>query len=220
VDDVLTGNSSVLFLFIFLLPGFLGLLVYGALREGKAMQNFDRVIIAFVLALVSSLCVFMGSLLLHLVFGTPVIPMIPAFKLSNTTSAPDVLGLMVNVGLFASSVVAVLLSFAVAILNNANVIQNKLIRMKLSNKRSNNDVWSDVFYKLRGYWVRLEFKDGRSLTGWTESYSASGEPRELFIANATWSHVDETGKVIAVDIEGPGVYVPDLGEISNIAILS
>jgi len=220
VDDVLTPNSSVLFLFIFLLPGFLGLLVYGSLREGKAVSNFDRVIIAFVLALVSSLCVFMGSLLLHLIFGTAVIPMIPAYKLSSTTSAPDVLGFMVNVGLFASSVVAVLLSFAAAVLNNANVIQNQLIRMKLSNKRSNNDVWSDVFYKLRGYWVRLEFKDGRSLTGWTESYSASGEPRELFIANATWSHVDETGKVISVDIEGPGVYIPDLGEISNIAILS
>jgi hypothetical protein len=207
MEDMLKADPSVLFLFLYLLPGFLGMVVYGYFREGRPIQNFDRVVIAFVLALVSNLAV-------HLTFGGPFVP-------ASQTASPDiVLRTMVNVNLLLSSVAAVLIATIVAMLNNHDLIHKALIRLKISNRRSNNDVWYDVFYRHRAYWVKLEFKDGRSLVGWAQYYSASGSPRELFVADAVWSLPNEAGDIIAVDIAGPGVYIPNLEEISTIAILN
>jgi len=210
MDELLPANSAVLFLFLYLLPGFLGVVVYGYLREGKPTENFDRVVIAFALALVSGICV-------HAVFQMPVVPLQPG---QPNPELGIVLQSMANLDLLARSVVAAAIAATAAFLNNWDLIHKALIFLNLSNKRSNNDVWYDVFYRHKGYWVRLEFKDGRFLVGWTKFYSASGAPRELFISDAMWARPDDSGNLISMDVVGPGVYIPDLNEISSIAILN
>jgi hypothetical protein len=193
MDDVLTANSPVLFLFLYLLPGFLGMVVYGYFREGKPIQNFDRVVIAFVLALLSAICV-------HIIFGAPFVPV---STVTNSTPPAVVLQTMINLNLLETSIAAAIIAMAAALINNRDVIHKALIFLKVSNKTSDNDVWYDVFFRHRGFWVRLEFKDGRSLIGWPVFYSDSGSPRELFIADATWLRMNEAGEVISVDIDGP-----------------
>jgi hypothetical protein len=85
---------------------------------------------------------------------------------------------MINLNLLETSIAAAIIATNAALLNNRDVIHKLLIFLKISNKRSNSDVWYDVFYRNAGYWIKLQFKDGRSLIGWPEFYSASGSPRE------------------------------------------
>jgi len=94
--ELLPADSAVLFLFLYLLPGFLGLVVYGYLREGKPTENFDRVVIAFALALVS-------GILVHAAFQMPAVPMQPG---PSNPALGIVLQSRANLNLLARSLVA------------------------------------------------------------------------------------------------------------------
>ena len=209
MDDALMANSPVLFLFLYLLPGFVGMVVYGFLVEGEPRDTFDRLVTAFVLSLLAALCV-------HFVVGEPLVPVLPV---TAATPMSVVLQGLIDRDLLYCSIVAMLSAIVMAFLNNHGMIYEVINRLKISYKISNTDVWRDVFYRHRGFWVKLEFSDGRTLLGWPKYFSATGKPREMFVADATWSTVDEDGVVTSMDVAGPGVYLPDLNGVTNLEIL-
>lgn len=209
MEDVLKGEAGALFLFLYLLPGFLGAVVYDYLVERQRPTNFDRIIEALVLTLVSSVAA-------HTVFQVPLLPNI---SVSKETPLTQILSVFLTSSIVYVSLCAIAISAIFAVLNNQNAIYSVLNWLRLTYKHGDWDVWQDTFYKHRKYWINVRFKDGRSLVGWPQYYSATAKPREIFVADATWWEPDETGTLTSVDVPGPGVYISDFSTVSAIELL-
>jgi len=207
--DFLKGGVVAVFIAFYLLPGLLGTVVYDYLVEGEKRDNFERVLHAFVLTLVSTLMV-------HGVFG---LPLLPAGDVGNDTPVTRVLEAVLDKNLLYVSCSSVFIAVAVAALNNHGVIYRLLKALKLTHKVSSVDVWQDTFNRHARQWIRVTFSDGRVLVGWPKHYSATGKPRELFVANATWWVTDENGEVGTIDITGPGVYIADFSRVTMVELL-
>jgi hypothetical protein len=209
MPDVLKGEAGPLFLLLYLLPGFLGAVMYYYLVEGEKPDNFERVIHALALTLASSLVV-------HGIFHFSLLPDI---TLTKDTSSLGVLNAVLGRSLLYITVMSVIIEVVFAILVNHDIILGFLRRLKITYKTSTVDVWQDTFYKYNGYWLRLRFSDGRSLIGWPQYYSPTGKPREIFIADATWWEPDQNGDLTSIDITGPGVYISDFSTVTAIELL-
>ena len=209
MEDVLKGESGALFLFLYLLPGFLGAVIYDYLVERQPPSNFERIIEALVLTLVS-------SVVAHVGFGVPLLPNI---ELSKDTSLTAIVGAFLDKSVLFISIISVSISVIFSILNNHGIIYLALNRVRLTYKNGDGDVWQDTFYKHRKFWIRLTFQDGRSLIGWPKYYSSTGKPRELFVADATWWEPDSSGNLTSVDVVGAGVYISDFSKVTAIEVL-
>jgi len=209
MDDFLKGDSGAVYIFLYLLPGFLGLAVYDYLVEGLPREIFDKVVFALSIALVSYLTV-------SALFAAPLVP---GLGLSKDSDAATVLSLLLGRNLIYVSAVSVILSILLAFLTNYGVMLWIFRKLRLTYKTSSVDVWQDTFYRFRGYWVRLSYSDGRELIGWPQYFSSVGKPRELFLSNATWWLLDHEGEPTSIDVEGPGVYISDFTEVTAIALL-
>ena len=209
MDDFLKGDSGAVYIFLYLLPGFLGVAIYDYLVEGQPREIFDKVIFALSMSLVSYLIV-------SLVFGMPLVPGIGLGKDSN---APMVLSSMVGRGLAYVSLFSAVTSIALAFLTNYGWPLWLCRKLRITYKTSSVDVWQDTFYRFRGYWIQVTYADGRKLIGWPQYFSAVGKPRELFLKDATWWSVDDNGDPTSIDVKGPGVYISDFTAVTAIALL-
>ena len=209
MDDFLKGDSGAVYVFLYLLPGFLGLAVYDYLVEGQPREIFDKVVFALSIALVSYLVV---SVLFAM-------PMVPGLALGKDSNAATVLSLLLGRNLVYVSAVSVVLSIVLAFLTNYGIPLWIFQQLRLTYKTSSVDVWQDTFYRFRGYWVKITYSDGRELIGWPQYFSAVGKPRELFLREATWWSVDDDGQPTSIDVEGPGVYVSDFTAVTAIELL-
>lgn len=209
MEDVLKGDAGALFLFLYLLPGFLGAMVYDFLVERPSPTNLDRILEALVLTLVSSVVVHVG-------FG---VPLVPDVKLTPNPSLVQVLNVFLNTSILYISLCAAGISILFAVLNNQGLTYSVLNGLRVTYKSGDADVWQDTFNKNRQYWIRLRFSDGRSLVGWPQYYSATGKPRELFLADATWWEPNAAGVPTPVDVAGPGVYISDFSTVRAIELL-
>ncbi|MDR3450000.1 MAG: DUF6338 family protein [Alphaproteobacteria bacterium] len=203
IEDILKEDNGSVLLFLYLLPGFLGSLIYDYLVEREKPSNFERIIDALVLTFVSVLIVLM-------IFKTGSF---------SKDAASDIVHFIGNGGILYVVLCAVSLSIIFAILNNHDVIYFCLNKVGLTYKNGGWDVWQDTFYKHRKYWVSVRYKDGRCLIGWPKFYSPTGKPRELFIADATWWRRDSSGKLISTDVLGAGVYICDFSNVEAIELL-
>jgi hypothetical protein len=210
MDEFLKGGTDAVALVLYLLPGFLGMAVYDYLVEGPPREIFDRVVFALSMTLVSAVCV-------HLILKVPMIPFIVIKKDSNVF---ELVGSIVGSNMVYTTIASALISIILAALNNYGVILAAARAVRLTYKTSAVDVWQDVFYKFRGYWIRVTFVDGRELIGWPRYFSSVGQPRELFVADATWWLKDESGVITSIDVNGEGVYISDFTTVAAIALLS
>jgi hypothetical protein len=208
MEEVLKGGSGAVFLFLYLFPGFLGTLVYDFLVEGQRPENFERIVAALALTLVT-------SALIKFVFGLPLLPL----AIDDKAPVSAVIDGFVGSRLLWGTLGSVVLAAGFAALNNSGALYKFLGAIGLTYKESSRDVWSDTFRKYRGEWVRINFADGRSLIGWPRFYSKSGDPREIFIAEATWWTPDDAGAVSMSDVSGPGVYLSDFAGVTSIELL-
>lgn len=209
MGDVLKGEAGGLFLFLYLLPGFLGAVVYDYLVERQKPTNFDRIIEALVLTLVS-------SVLAHVGFD---VALLPDIAISKDTSLTQILNVFLSVNIFYISLCAVGISIVFALINNHNILYRILNITRLTYKNGDGDVWYDTFYRHRKYWVSIKFSDNRILIGWPQYYSFTGQPRELFVADATWWEPDADGVLVSVDVKGAGVYISDFTKVTAIELL-
>ena len=126
---------------------------------------------------------------------------------------------MVGRSLLFGSLLSIAIAGVIAFLNNSRVAYKFLNFCRITTKASSVDVWADTFDRYRGFWIRLRFSDGRLLVGWPQFYSQFGDPREMFLAEASWWESDASGGFTAKDIEGAGVYVADFSKIEAIEVL-
>jgi Family of unknown function (DUF6338) len=208
VDDVLKGESGAAVLFFYLFPGFLGSLVYDFLVEGRKRENFERIIAALVLTLVSSVALNVG-------FGISLSPP----HIGKDAPFAEIVDAFVGKNLLDASLLTLGLAIVLAFVNNSGFLYAILRKMDLSNKKSDFDVWSDMFNEFQRKWIVVRFDDGRSIIGWPKYYSKSGEPREFFIADASWLEPNETGIIVQTDVAGPSVYLTDFAKVKSIEML-
>jgi hypothetical protein len=206
---VIKGDTGALFLILYLLPGFVGAVVYDYLVERQSPSNFERFIEALVLTLVSSVVAHVGF---H-------VPLLPKIALSNEAPMTDVLGAFLGKSIFYVSIIASVISFIFATANNHKWIYWPLNRLRITYKNGEDDVWKDTFYKHRGFWISLKFEDGRVLIGWPKFYSQSGKPREIFVAEPTWWQPDAAGNLVAIVAQVAGVYVTDFSKVVSLELL-
>jgi len=210
MSDFMKGEAGpVFFIVLYLLPGLLGTVIYDYLVEGEKRDNFERVLHALVLTLLS-------TLLVHGVFRLPVIPEI---EVGKETAVTAIIVMVLDRNLLIMSLVAVGLTVVWACLHNHDIIYGCLNRLGVTYKKSKSDVWQDVLNRHRGYWIQVQFQDGKTLVGWPMYYSASGKPREMFLANASWWLPCEDGDVIQTTVDGPGVYISDFSKVTAITLL-
>lgn len=209
MEDFLKGDSGAVYIFLYLLPGFLGLAVYDYLVEGEKREIFDKIVFALSIALVSYLAV-------SVLFGMPLVPGLGVIK---DGSAATVLSLLLGRNLVLVSAASVALSIILAGHTNDGIPLGISRFLRLTYKTSSVDVWQDTFYRFRGYWVRITFADGKELIGWPQYFSAVGKPRELFLRDATRWSVDDQGNPTSIDVTGPGVYISDFTAVTAIALL-
>ncbi len=112
MPDVLKGEAGPLFLLLYLLPGFLGAVMYYYLVEGEKPDNFERVIHALALTLASSLVV-------HGIFHFSLLPDI---SLTKDTSSLGVLNAVLGRSLLYITVMSVIIAVVFAILVNHDII--------------------------------------------------------------------------------------------------
>ncbi len=209
MEKLAEGEAGALFLLLFLLPGFLGAAVYDYLVEREKPENFDRIIEALVLTLLSALVV-------HVAFR---LPMLPQASTGKDTPLPQVIGAFLTTTTLYTAGCSVALAVLFAVSNNRDLVYGSMRRLRLTYKTSDGDVWQDVFYRHRRYWVQLRYEDGTTLVGWPQYYSAIGRPRELFLAEATWHPMTPAGAGPSQDVDGPGVYVSDFSKVVSIEML-
>ena len=146
MDDFLKGDSWSVYIFLYLLPGFLGVAVYDYLVEGPAREIFDKIVFALSITLLSSLVV-------NRVFAIPLVP-VGAGKDSN---AALMLSSLLSRNLVYISAVSAGLSAILAFLTNHGLPLWLFRKMRLTYKTSSVDVWQDTFYRFRGWQAARTF---------------------------------------------------------------
>jgi hypothetical protein len=209
MEEVLKGSSSAVFLFLYLFPGFLGSLLYDFLVEGRKRENFVRIIVALTLTLLTSVT-------LKFLIGLPLLPL----AIDEKAPISSVIDGFFGRNFLYATVLSAAIATALAWSNNTGTTFAVLRFLGITNKTSSVDVWTDTLGRFRGYWVVIRFRDGRSLTGWPRYYSLFGDPREIFLADATWSEAGENGTVLTQDVAGPGVYIADFTSVVAIEVLN
>ncbi|MGO9742877.1 MAG: DUF6338 family protein [Roseiarcus sp.] len=212
MDNIFGGGAIGLYLFLYLLPGLFGALVYEFTLDGEKRELMDRVATALVLVLA-----LVSNLALHFLFGERVVPNI---EIKSDTPANVILdALLQPTHLLLATLIssAVALGFAVAM--NHGWIYAAMRTLKLNRKTGETDVWQQMFTLYFDHWIALELEDGRQLVAWPMRSSSSGRDRALLLGDATWYVTDAERTATAKNVRGPGVYVANFSEIVSIEVL-
>ena len=210
MNNFFGGGELGLYLFLYLLPGILGALVFEYIVEGEPRDTLDRIATALVLSLVSALAA-------TLLFGQSFTPHI---EIRNETP-PDVIlaAFLRSKHLLPPTIVSVVVATFFAVAQNHGWAYAALRYCKMTKKTGRNDVWQQTFYMFPDCWVSLEFRDGRRLVGWPLRFSSSGQARALLLGDATWYSLDDKGAYIARMVDGPGVYIATFEDIVSVELL-
>ena len=98
-------------------------------------------------------------------------------------------------------------------LKNTGILYIVLRLLRLTSRTGRIDPWHEVFASHRKKWVLARFKDGTILVGWPRYYSEDGERKELFLAEAAWSRLNDDGTYREEAVDGDGVFVCNFDEI-------
>lgn len=211
------GELTAFLLVMYLLPGFLGVVVHDFLAETKRSESFGRFVAALTLSLLSNIVVGLAT-------GKAV--EIPEF--GDKPELAKIITAFVTWRLVWLTLVAGALGFVVAYVNNRKWLYRALRALGITNRTGRVDVWQDVFNTYRGRWLQLHYKDGRTLIGWPRFYSEYGEARELFLSDAAWrvpapaaGHAHGAAPAAQeMNVAGPGVYVGNFEEVLGIDVLT
>ena len=207
--ELFKSLAGVAFVAFYLLPGLLGTVVYDYLVEGEKRDNFERILQAFVLTL-------LNALLVHEMLGTPLIPDI---DMTGEAQVSKIASALLDKNLVILSLSASVIGLVFAVINNHGLLYAVLRKLRITHKMSAVDVWQDVLNRNPRCWVRVSFSDDSYLVGWPRYYSATGKPREIFVAEATWWRVDTDGGFQSTDVTGAGVYISDFSKVTSIELL-
>jgi len=206
--ELLKGDAGPVFIVLYLLPGFLGTVVYDYLVVAGKRDIFERLFHVLALNVLS-------SLLVHVVFGLPL----GVFaEVTENASVTEFIEIIVRNNLLYLSLASIAISVGFAVVNNNNMLYKLLNRVKITDRVGSVDVWQEVFRSNPRAWVRVTFSDGRLLIGWPRLYSLTGKQRELFLTEAAWWNPKGNGEFSQDDVAGAGVYLADFSTVRSIEL--
>lgn len=214
MGDVVTGEVGAFLLIMYLLPGFLGLVVYDFIAESEKRDNFGRFIGALSLTLVSGIVV-------GLISHKAILP--PEF--ASDAKLRDVIAAFLNIQVVWLTLASCILAVGIAFGNNKGYLYRAARCVGITYRTGRIDVWQEVFHGNRGKWVRIQFSDGRTLIGWPQYYSEFGKERELFLAKALWripqspAGPDQQPVYREREVTGAGTYIGNFDLVTAIDIL-
>jgi hypothetical protein len=218
---------------LFLLPGFVGLIVYEIAAEVPKRETFEKVVVAIGLTVVASvLHGILGSFYPY--FGSPAgLEQIAAYAAAkdNVQAAANLAtARAIIAGLGWTTAIAVVLGLVSATLQNKGGVYKTLLHFGITKRTGAIDVWHQVFSRGARCWVRLRYKNGTMLVGWAKYFSEDSKTMALFVSEATW-HLPKAPIVSAapvdfskvapgditnyttVDVVGPGVLVTRFDDV-------
>lgn len=209
MEKIVGTGPIALYLFFYLLPGLFGSMVYDYILEGEKRENIDRVASALVLTLAS-------AMVLHYAAGAPIVP---SFEVTNETRVDALMNAFLGENLLRATLLSTVIALVFGALNNHGLLYLLLRAIHITYKTGDGDIWQQTFYKFRGCWISIEFKDGRRLVGWPKFFSSTGKQREILVADATWWSQNDAGEFVSMDVIGPGVYLSTFDDVVSIEIL-
>lgn len=204
-------------LFIYLLPGFVGMLVFESLAEIKKREYPEKVGLVIIFSILSMSFV-------NLFYKIQLIPNFDEIK-----KDPGVLSNLITSNVFYGALSSILIGIIFAYLANKNILYHIAVKCGITRRTGAIDPWHQVFGKYRRVWIQIRFDDGSILVGWPKYYSETGESREVFIAEATWHFPYGTDcesnsnpmprRYNEVDVYGEGVLISNFSKIRAIELL-
>lgn len=191
-------DYEALTILLFLLPGFVGLLIYEITAEVPRRDLFDKVVVALALTV-------LASVIVSAVGGTTEINAI--LQSSERISLNAVLA-----GLGWTTATASGLGLVFAAVQNHGLFYRAIVKFGISKRTGAIDVWHQVFSRGESSWVRLRFKNGDVLIGWPKYFSEDTEKTALFLAKAVWHFVSPSG-FVEEEIDGPGVLMTNFDDV-------
>lgn len=206
----LPAEPTTLFLFLFLLPGFLGLQVYDYLTVGAKRDGLQKIVTALCLTLLSDLAV-------RALAG---IELIQLPKITKETPVSEVLGEFLGLNLLYLSVASIVFAAVFAVLNNHGILYRVARFARLTRRTGRDNVWQDLFNGTRRSWLRVYLKDGRRLVGWRRLASDDASLRELYLADVVWwmPNARAPGGFAEEPSGASGVYLGNFDEITVIEV--
>lgn len=218
---------------LFLLPGFVGLIVYEIVAEVPKRETFDKVVVAIALTVVASVVHGVAGHVFPFI-GVPAgleqVVALYAAKTDAQAAQNAASGRAIIAGLGWTTAIAVTLGFVFALMQNKGLAYKTLYRLGATKRTGAIDVWHQVFSRGAQCWVRLRWKNGTMLIGWAKYFSEDSKTMALFVAEATW-HLPQApvvngaavefskvapGDIVnfaAVDVVGPGVLITKFDDI-------
>lgn len=218
---------------LFLLPGFVGLIVYEIVAEVPKRETFDKVVVALALTVVASvLHGIVGAV--WPIFGVPAgleqIVSIYAAKTDTQAAQNLASGRAIIGGLGVTTAIAIVLGFIFALTQNKGVAYWLLYEYRVTKRTGAIDVWHQVFSRGGNCWVRVRWKNGTLLVGWAKYFSEDMKTMALFLSDATW-HLPETpmangtpaditkigpgdiSSYVQINVDGPGVLITKFDDV-------
>jgi hypothetical protein len=178
---------------LFLLPGFVGLIVYEIVAEVPKRETFDKVVVAIAITVVAS--VLHGILgACYPYFGSPAgleqVAAYAAAKDDAQAAANLAAARAIIAGLGWTTAIAAALGLVSAAFQNWGAMHGLLRLLGITRRTGAIDVWHQVFSRGEQCWVRLVYKNGTLLVGYAKYFAEDSKAMALYLADATW-HVPQ-----------------------------
>ena len=199
---------EALTLFLYLLPGVVGLFVYETFAERRETDSSSRTAAIVTLS-------FLSVLVSSSLFGQPIL----ATVAPDVKTVPKIFEAFFGVGFVIATGSAAFLGVAWAWVHNINLFY-KLFRFAgITKKTGKIDPWHQVFTTYSGKWCRVIFDDETRLVGYPKYYSLHAKDApQLFLAKAI-SYRKVQNQYVGKDVKGPGVLITSWDHVTAIEIL-
>lgn len=197
---------GALTLFLYLLPGVVGLFFYGLFSESIDPSKTTKLSSIIVITLVS---VFIVSEII----GQPILPDTP-----KNVTVPELVSRFFGANFWYTCLFGGILGILAALINNYHVVLRLFRWAKITSKTGKDDIWHESFKSADDRWCRIRFDDGKILVGWIKYYSMDSSRKGLLVGNAIWYFPIRNG-FVDYKVEGPSVFVTNFDKVIAIDFL-
>jgi len=200
------ATAIALYLFFFLLPGFISQRFSQALAHQKERAELDKVVDAFVLTGINLLIFLIVASLLkvgHLSSFLRIEPLsLQMLHFEETDRGNIILNFYYGRNIVALLGMSILVGLAHGTLLHHGFYYKFFKKLRLTNLTGRLCVWNDAFNCLdnEGAWVRVALEDGSYIQGFAKYFSDFGDLTELYFKQIEIKKPDGTTEIIPVKI--------------------
>lgn len=202
-------SAEALQILIFVLPGLLSAKLRDALSAGKdrsiAELFFDGLLFTL-----------FNWLIAQAVFAAfPALLRIASVQVEDQGLISTAINQLQVQGGVTVLVIAIATGVLAGVAGNGDWFYRSLRRLRLTQRISSQDVWTQSFDTFRGKWLVVTLEDKTRYRGWARFYSVTEGKPELFLSDA--ARIGEDGSL--AEIKGPGILLHAGSKISHVEFL-